>query len=291
MIHKIKLRFFEDEATGEWGLAHANSIDREEPFNAFWSHQGIFHDVFEHYFEDVSPYFSGDYAFNVGGEVAAMGHYAYYMYNFYPEKRLFNRQSHFNLDDAVIGSTIDEMRDGIMEGTSRFGLKLMSKVPRQKEDGYDLRHICGIIDEHYDKVRGYEVGKTDWTPEGEDEYAFGRAYKRSVTRAKLRDLYIWGWKQAEKIAPRNDHNRAVFDKFLDDWNEITNTNFAKELGEVFKYVEFTVVGGEEMKWDCKWITHENEIVSHSRFPMEGYYEIAFPGEDWENAEVSNYADY
>lgn len=64
MEYKVQLQFFQDDATGSYGLAHRNSIDKG--FNALFSVIGVFHDIMEHYFEDVHPNFCGKYAFNYG---------------------------------------------------------------------------------------------------------------------------------------------------------------------------------------------------------------------------------
>ena len=55
-MHKVTLDFFQDEL-GQYGIAHSNSTD--QGFYAFWDGIGIFHDVFEHWFEGKHKYFNG----------------------------------------------------------------------------------------------------------------------------------------------------------------------------------------------------------------------------------------
>ena len=77
LVRKVSFRMFEDDANGEWGLTHADTFNGSEPFNAFWGDMGLFHDVFEHAHEH-SRFYSGEYAMNIGGELAAMGALWYY---------------------------------------------------------------------------------------------------------------------------------------------------------------------------------------------------------------------
>jgi hypothetical protein len=49
--HIVRLEFFQDHADGSYGLAHEKTISNDTSFNAFWHGIGIFHDVFEHWFE------------------------------------------------------------------------------------------------------------------------------------------------------------------------------------------------------------------------------------------------
>lgn len=105
----VSLKFFCDDASGEYGLAHDNSIQNDTPFNAFWGGIGIFHDVFEHWFEGKHKYFKDEYAFNVGGEMTAMGAAMYYYYILGIRERDFN-SNHINFDQKAINSTMSLLK-------------------------------------------------------------------------------------------------------------------------------------------------------------------------------------
>lgn len=249
MIYKVNLALFEDDANGEYGLAHKNATDRG--FNAFWTHQGIFHDVFEHYFEDIHPYFQGEYAFNVGGEVAAMGHLVYYENQIGLENRWFNRYSMYGRDRDIVETTRGEMYEAINQGFCNFGNELLCKVPYQKvsdvciEDIIDI-HMSGI---NLIPVEGYE----------EQAKEVGRNYKKSITRAKLQRLYRWGYERAKGMFPRTNHNIDKLYDFLEVWKDITEKNKPKELHDygIIEF-EFTIKTGEEMNWKCEAITSERQ---------------------------------
>lgn len=273
MKHKVKLSLFQDDATGDYGLAHSNAIDVESPFNAFWSHQGIFHDVFEHYFEDVHKYFRGDYAFNIGGEVAAMGHYAYYMNHFYPSDRNFSVFNYRPIHELVIGGTVGEMEDAILCGHSNFGSTLECRVPKQKSNYF----MDDIIYDHHLQVKQMRPNKYN-----EHEYEpkeFGILYKKSVTLQKLRNLYTWGYKQAEKIAPRNPQNKEAIEGFLSFWKEVTENNKAEDLYNwSFRHIEFTIYRGENLKWKAEWILQDGTRIKATKYLEDAFYETQLNSE-------------
>lgn len=257
MIYKVNLQLFQDDATGEYGLAPQNSIDRE--FNSFWTHQGIFHDVFEHYFEDNHKYFKREYSFNIGGEVAAMGHYAYYMNRFNFSKRPLSPNSMYSMEENIIDSTFSEMQEGIEEGYARFGSELLCRVPRTKVDNYTLDNI---IYEHFAKIKNCRITNGEYR-----DYA--KNYKKSVTLTKLRNLYTWGYKRAEMIAPRNIHNYDVMRGFLDSWEEFCSYNKPEDLFQWLRGVEITISTGEKMKWKAEWTTREGQkIKGNSKYIEE-----------------------
>jgi hypothetical protein len=257
MKYKVLLTFHNDYATGEWGLLPKNSIKIDEPFNSFWTHQGIFHDIFEHHFEGNNKYFQNNYAFNIGGEVAAMGHLAYYYFKYYLEDRWFSNNSIYSRDEQIIHTTFSDMQEGIVNGYFHYGDKLECNVPRVLKKDYKY-HLETIVDEH-----SYKIRKT--LPKKESGYHsmdFQRQkdYKRSITYSKLKRLYYWGWKNAEKIAPYSEENRDKLKGFLNYWKNFTSHYKAEEVYGFIKDIEFTVKGGEKFNWDCIFITHEGQKI-------------------------------
>src|SRR4051812_49426606 len=60
LVRTVDLRFFQDDANGEWGVTHKETCPGNgngEEFNAFWDGRGIFHDVFEHAHEFTDKHF------------------------------------------------------------------------------------------------------------------------------------------------------------------------------------------------------------------------------------------
>lgn len=71
LVHSQKLEFFYDNATGEYGVAPEFTTEDNnggDAFNASWGTLMIFHDFFEHYFENKNDYFKGKYANNVAAK-------------------------------------------------------------------------------------------------------------------------------------------------------------------------------------------------------------------------------
>ena len=113
---EVLLRFFQDDRTGEYGLAHENSLDRG--FNAFFNN-GLFHDIMEHYFEDIHPMFSGEYAFNYSGEIAASGHMLWYVHGLGLSDRFYDLKPNQSIEEIVIGTV--GLEDEIVYGYTQFG--------------------------------------------------------------------------------------------------------------------------------------------------------------------------
>ena len=260
--YKVELKFHEDDATGDWGLLPSNSINIDTPFNSFWTPQGIFHDVFEHYFEQNHRYFTDKYAFNIGGEVAAMGHLAYYWNEFRPEDRQINRLSIYSFEQSIIDSTKSDMQEAISEGYSNYGNELLCAVPKQKileTRGYGLENI---IQDHWYEIKEIKPKRT----KNDDDYImnYKKNYKKSITLGKLRSLYTWGWKEAQKIAPWSEQNKTTIDKFIFYWGYFCDQNKAEDLAKWVDKVVFTIKGGYDMSWNADFYTKENEKINYNK---------------------------
>jgi hypothetical protein len=227
LIKTVDLIFFQDDANGEFGLAHKETYNESNnPFNAFWSGMGIFHDVFEHSHEFTHKYFRGDYAMNIGGEMAAMGSMLYYIDEMGISNRLrqgFNWRSN---GETMRESTFAEVHEAISSGYCNYGYTLESNVPKQRpSDNGELEYQ---IAEYYKKVKTLPLS-TD-----ENEREFGRDYKKSVTFRKIADLHRYGYRMAAKLVPHNWDNVATLTSFITFWDNFTKNNSAEEMQNSFK---------------------------------------------------------
>jgi hypothetical protein len=270
--YKVKLKVFQDNATDEWGLAHSNSLDLSngDSFNAFWTGEGIFHDVFEHYFEDKHKYFKDKYAFNIGGEVAAMGHLAYYYSVLRIDNRMQRRNNFYAPETSLAQTTSHIMQESIQCGYFTFGNKLMCGVPKQKD--VNSYFLSNVINEHLYYIEEKCFVAKDCEPEYKE---MCRAYRRSITENRLTNLYTWGYKQAEMIAPYNDENKETLEGFINYWVKFCSNNSAEEMANLIDEIEFTITTGENLKWEAELITHENTRIDvksiHSIYDIHEYY--------------------
>jgi len=238
---------FCDDVSGEYGLSHDNAIDINTPFNAFWNGQGIFHDVFEHYFEEENKYFMGDAAFNVGGEVAAMGHLAYYVngLGIGSVRSLRAKYGYINKEDIISG-THNEIQEACSYGYTNYGNTLICKVPYQRSfNSYSLE---GLISEHIYKLKELRV-KTNES----DEKGYAREYRKTVTPSKLTRLYRWGYKQAERLVPNSHQNADCCENFIKYWNKFCKEYEPKYIDNQFDKVVFSINKNKELiEWNCKF---------------------------------------
>jgi hypothetical protein len=234
LVKTVELSFFNDDATGEWGLTHKDTQDDNygNAFNAFWGGLGIFHDVFEHSHEHQNKYFRGQYAMNVGGEMTAMGAMWYYIDQLGMHNRLRNNGfSRYSPGESMRQTTQSEIEEALYSGYCRYGDTLTSNVPKQRptENG----------ELEYQIAEFWKVVKTAPIKcEDEQEKEFARAYKQSVTFRKIADLHRYGYRMAEKMVPDNWDNRQMCVDFFDVWEKFCTNNPADEMKNSFSGVTF-----------------------------------------------------
>lgn len=238
LIDKVTLRFFQDDANGEYGVAPVQTFDAhvnyDVKFNAFWNGIGIFHDVWEHYFEMKHKYFQEEYGMNVGGEMAAMGHMWYYqnklgLYN----KRRINPHSIYSDGDNMRETTYSLIQEAIYSGWTSFGSTLESNVPKQKPvDDSELEYQ---IEKMWKDSKSLRCANS--YPE-ENRYA--KDYKRSVKFRKIADLHRWGFREAERRVPNTTENHDTLCNFIDFWNDFTKNNEASDLCQLGKDLRFFI---------------------------------------------------
>lgn len=248
LIREVKLRFFQDGATGEWGLTHQDTQDDSygNGFNAFWGGIGIFHDIFEHWHEHTHKYFRGDYAMNIGGEMSAMGAMWYYFDTLGVRNRDFNPHSMLWMGDSMRKTTEDLIRENIEHDGSNYGSVLECGVPKQRptENG----ELECQIDTMWENVKEMIPGKSHLEyksrhPEStsdDREIEYGIQYKNSVTKRKIADLHRWGYRQAERDIPDTIENRDTLSEFIRFWNEFCKAHRAEDIGMEATGIDFRI---------------------------------------------------
>lgn len=263
--HRVELRFFQDDATGEFGLAHKDTLEGKVDtcgFNAFWDGRGIFHDVFEHWFEFQHKNFMGEYAMNIGGEMAAMGAFAYYTMELGISNRMF--PGGFRSASEISRTSTESMiQEAIEDGRTDFGNKLLCSLPFQKAvPNYSFESELNEYEYNLKKMR---AGKGAYD---EDEKQHCRDYKKSCTIAKIRRLHRWGYRIAQDLIPNERENAQKLIDFIDFWNEFCKKNKAEELSNHLRGITFEVTKDENdiISWKAiaipkdKYQTREAEIT-------------------------------
>lgn len=198
MKYQVELKYFEDDQTGIWGFAHRNTYNHATPFNAFYETSGIFHDVFEHYFEG-SKYFPD---ISVYGELCATAHKYFITESLGLNPFQFSPGSPY--PDYYV-DTMDEFRpqENYFAVDPRY-----CRVPDQKPcvgiEDFVTSYLCKVDDE------GYPV-----TPQ-----------QRRAIRNSLR----LGYRMAEKKWDHDHYNSIrVLYNFLYEWDQFTKTKNAEGL--------------------------------------------------------------
>jgi len=254
-IHTVELSFFEDDATGEFGLAHTKTHNENSPFNAFWNGIGIFHDVFEHWFELEHEYFLGDNGMNVGGEMAAMGAAYYY----YDVLNVHNRyeNGYRTFADVMRQTTESEVMEAIQCGYTNFGNTLNCGVPRQRPlDNGELEYQIEML---YNNVKNLSYDRQSYVSKIEENAS--KNYKKSVTLGKIANLHRWGYRMAENLIPDNRHNQIMCGEFIDFFNNFCKSNSAEDLTSLADTLTIQLFkDGEEITWSAFITTKENQKI-------------------------------
>lgn len=253
LVKKIELTFFQDDANGKWGLTHKDTYDNHygNSFNAFWSGMGIFHDIFEHSHEHQNKYFRGDYAMNIGGEMAAMGAMWYYIDQLGIHNRLNNE--YHSPGDIMRRSTEDMVHEAIEYGGSQFGAILESNVPKQRptENG----ELEDQISEYWKKVKSFNPEKNH-----DSEKEYGYQYKNSVSFRKIADLHRYGYRMAKRFVPDNFDNQATLIDFFDVWETFCKNHSAEDIKNYFNDITFKIYKeNDRISW--KAILHSADRFS------------------------------
>jgi len=251
-LRTVELRFFQDDANGEWGVTHKDTLANTRDtsgFNAFWDGRGLFHDIFEHGHEFTDKHFLGTSAMNYGGEIAAMGSMYYYMSACGMGGRLYGNSWKGN-DEATIDGTLGMMQEAVEYGHFSFGDTLESSVPTQKDSGdYSLEYI---ISEHFARFQDSNTGKN---ADDEETRERCQAMKDSVTEEKLANLYRYGYRMAEKLVARSYHNGSLLTDFVEFWDKFCKEHKAENLARMFGKVNATIYRDSEhnLSWSLEFV--------------------------------------
>lgn len=254
LVRTVALRFFEDQANGEWGTAHKETFDANggDGFNAFWDGRGLFHDVFEHAHELTDKHFFGQSAMNIGGEIVAMGSLWYFYHACGMSTRLDNPFFGYQTmspDENTMRTTCDMMQESICEGYSNFGYTLESSLPRQPE--CEDSTVEWMAEEHFNRVQSYFP-----KGHGEDDRERGQEYKNSVTLEKLQNLYRYGYAIAKKLAPSGLYrNGDEMTEFVTFWNAFCKKNKAETLATLYREIIFKIYRDGEgiISWVAEFV--------------------------------------
>lgn len=233
MSHIASFTIKEDDANGTVGFIPKDCED----FNAVTNGAFLFHDVFEHWFENKSRWFSGDHALNPAGEVAAMGARIYYLWTlgFNPIQRSTDKY----------GSVVRQCVGDIAEG--HFG-EFKSPLPWQRSVE------CSYVDDIAETIlNSFEGSTLKWMREND----------RSKPKLQdVRNCLRWGWKMASKVIPNPDQwdkrkqNRMMCEKFVAFWDSFFKIykNDMQFMSNRFRQIDIHVSRKDELvSWKAVFI--------------------------------------
>lgn len=258
MRYKVEFDITEDRngITGFFPSGH--DYDK---FNSFWTAIGIFHDVFEHYFEG-RKYFNGNEFCTIGGEMVAMGHFLYYTNTM----GLSNRFIAFNgLIEPAVNGTNDFIEEDIMYGhycieKSDFNLS----IPRQRKSDWIVEEA---INEHYQRIKRMKASDSE-DPER------ARMFIKSIKKSYIANCYRLGYRMAKRIDSGNG-NYYILHEFIDQWDKIIRKTDPKELSELFNKAIFTVNTRPQIKWKCELIGYGLKVIVTEKTRCHNLYNLIY----------------
>jgi hypothetical protein len=275
LLRKVDLRFFQDEANGEWGVTHKETCPGNghgEEFNAFWDGIGIFHDVFEHAHEFTDKYFKAyPYVLTTAGEMVAMGAAIYYRNRLLVSNRERGGPSFYTFTQSCRNETLDRQVETIHGDGGQYSGPLESCVPAQEdtEDG----ELEWAAETHWQKIleAKQEVGKRVYQQDP-DEIARAQEFADSVTAEKITNLYRYGYHMAEKLMGEGLHNHNAAHYFIEFWNDFCKRNTAEKMAAHYKGIVFRLYRDEngELSWTATFIPqHVSSYERAKEFKVKG----------------------
>lgn len=211
-------------------------------FDSFWEGKLIFHDVFEHWFENNHKYFKGDYAHNRAGEIVAYGALYYYI----SELGLSNRIGRFNIDDTLVNDHYYSIVEAFEDKFDRYGeLQLMCNVPKFRESIGTLYDAASIL---WNKLK--------------ENIDVQRLYASGYNKSKLRKLYHYGYNLARRLVPYNYDNQQVLYNFIDSWNKFTKRIDAEDLYNLnYHEAVFNITRRKGIiNWTCRFNSYDKSVL-------------------------------
>lgn len=204
--YSVELLFKEDEAYGLWGLVPE---PMQYTFNSFWNIQGLFHDVFEHWFEQILPIFSGNNSNTIYGECAAEGMKAF----FYGDLGVNMFREGYTGPVIFTEDVIPHINNYLIEDEAEYEMKSIHLPTIKPMRSYSVSNALSEIEYI---LNGYGMKK---------------ANRKGLKMSCFRNAYWYGYRLADKLFGRYDP-KEVYVKltdFIEDWYKILNTNCRDEV--------------------------------------------------------------
>ena len=255
LLRKVEFDLEQDEVSGIWGLMPRDCKAGE--FNAFTDGIGIFHDIFEHYFEEKYPRFSGASSYSTLGEVAALGH-ALAFKDLGVNSRETKR-SIYTLEDSLMFDIEELCRQTAEDSTVYKGTDVpfsyysLSKVDHLFEGWYILEQLDVL------KLRLKEMFP--------DKSA--KEFKDILNVSKAKQAFIWGYVQVAKFY-NADHSYDL-SEFITEWMKFTESIKWEYIADFIESVYITVEFDKtRIFWTATFNRHTESYYNED--DEEEYYE-------------------
>jgi hypothetical protein len=200
---------------GTWGIAPAQAVCEGHAFDPAWSSELIFHDVFEHSHEGIAP-FTGKYAMNIAGEMAASGAMYYFIEDLKLTRFPYSKSSATGLE-AMTQNTLDLISEALSRDNSDWAPKTLS--PRNSD-----KLLCNVPEQalipsssnlENDLIRYWQK----YVDVSEKSYRNSTALglRDSISFKKIANLHRWGWWEAKRQIPPSQGNIDALARFIDAW--------------------------------------------------------------------------
>jgi hypothetical protein len=264
-MKKITLELREDEATGVIGFIPEGCED----FNSFTDSIGLFHDIFEHWFEGKHKYFQDKFKCDRSGELVAMGA-CYYFYN---ELGIHNRAlgNHriYPFGYIILRGEFDSLLSNILYEEDSFAYgknELLCNIPYQKP-------IEGYFEDNIEETYlAFKKRVEKDLEEADNEYA--KEYFKSVTLGKVQTLFRYGYRMAARWIPTNYDNRVILTSFIDFWKIFFEKVNLEYLSDDYQKVTFKIyVKDKTVSWTATFISNDRFIPNIKLTNKTGIYSI------------------
>jgi hypothetical protein len=215
---------------------------RAAAFDPVWNGEAIFHDVFEHWHEGEPPYFNGQRALNLSGEMAASGA-LYYYYSDLGLQRFGGSNSSVTAATAVFRNTRELLLEAWTDGmrarrpTSicpNHGLVLRSDIPPQVPPSMTSQ-LDAVLEEYWQAIEAQSAAQCSIPVTSEVAL-----FRESVTRGRIFDLHRWGWHEARRGVPLLNENRDRLSAFIVYWNQFCDKNSADQLMDRYRTIRVNI---------------------------------------------------